>query len=267
MKIFCIPGGGTPSSVFFRWKAMLRKNAEVIILDYPERDILKKNHQFGTVSEISEYLFHKIQNQLADDRSIFLSSCTGCMIAYELYRLAEKNHCRLPEKILAFSAFAPDTLYYAKQTWLREENRSHIYSIYHTLFSSEIFSQPEQCAEICSDFLIQHSELQFPEIKLLPETETYEKKSMLDFANQTVSMILYDWKIAEEYAHHHTEFTPVQADVYAIRGKNDTVVSEQDTCKWKYFTNQKFEYKILDGSHNLITSNADACIALTKSLI
>ncbi len=270
MKFFCIPGGGTPASVFFRWKAMLKKHAEIIILDYPGRDILKTENAFHSAKQIAEFLFTQMQDQLSGSYGL-LSSCTGCMIAYELYQSAKRSKMPLPEIFLAFSAFAPDSFYYAEKPYLCKENQSHIKSIYQSLFNSELFSLPEQCAQTCSDFLICHSasdqEIHFPEMQMLPEAETYEKKSMLDFANRTISMILYDWRIAADYANQHDPFSPMHTKIYAIRGQSDKIVSEQDTLKWKNFTDDYFDYKTLDGGHNLITSNADSCIALLKSLI
>lgn len=274
MKIFCIPGGGTPSSVFFKWKAMMKKEAEIVILDYPGRDILEKQHRFYSVYEIAEYLFAQMKNVLKDcDRYYLLSSCTGCMIAYELYRLIEKHSLKLPEKFIAFSSFSPDTSHYAEKAYLSKENEVHISNIYESLFSNELFSSPESCSRTCSHFLIESyqnkagSKFRFPSMDILPESETYEKKSMLEFANRTISMILYDWDIASKYAQEESEFTKINADIYVIRGCNDNIVSEKSAMEWRNFTDRNFMYKTIDGNHNLITSNADTCIALIKSLI
>lgn len=272
MKIFCIPGGGTPASVFFRWKGAMRKKAEIRILDYPDRDVSKSNNKLKSVSEIAQYLYDQIKDELTD-RYFLLSSCTGCMIEYELYRLIEKNNLKLPEKFIVFSAFAPSSSFYSKKKYLSKENDKLIYGIYKSLFSNEIFSLSADSSMKCTDFLIKSNnsplkkKISFPDVSILPEQSSFEKKSMLDFANKTISMILFDWNIAAKYSESDVHFSGINSDICVIRGNHDDVVSENMAKEWSKFTKKNFEYITIDGDHNVITNNPAKCIEFAGKMI
>ena len=265
MKLFCIPGGGTPATVFYKWKAMLKKNAEVIILNYPDRDISVKNHSLNSVRKVAEFLFETVKAQLNSESYALLSSCTGTMIEYELYRIIEEQHLPLPEKFIVFSAFALDTDYYAKCSYISEQNLPNMKGIYASLFKNELFSDPESAAEHCAEYLIHAGT--FPPFTCIPEEETYEKVTMLEFANQTISMILYDWKLASSYLTERTEFPKIQSDIYAVHGTEDHIVSEENTKKWSEITQKSFTLLTMKGDHNIITNQSGSCIEMIKTIL
>ena len=266
MKLFCIPGGGTPATVFYRWKAMLKRDAEVIILDYPNRDITIRDNPLSSVRKTAEFLFEKVRASLKpDDSYALLSSCTGTMIEYELYRIIEEKGLNLPERFIAFSALVPYTDYYSECGYLSEKNRKHIKGIYISLFKSELFSYPERAAEQCTDFLLNTGS--FPEWNVIQEEDTYEKKTMLEFANKTISVILYDWNLAAGYSGERTDFTKIRSDLCLIRGTEDDIVAEENAEKWSEMTEGNFLYRTVEGDHNIITNHTNQCIEMIKLLL
>ena len=84
MKIYCIPGGGTPASVFFQWVPLLKGKATVRTLDYARTF---SDQSTPSVQGIAAKLYEKIQAELDEAEDyMLLSSCTGTLIAYELYQ-------------------------------------------------------------------------------------------------------------------------------------------------------------------------------------
>ena len=61
MKIYCIPGGGTPASVFFQWVPLLKGKATVRTLDYARTF---SDQSTPSVQGIAAKLYEKIQAEL-----------------------------------------------------------------------------------------------------------------------------------------------------------------------------------------------------------
>ena len=94
MKIYCIPGGGTPASVFFQWVPLLKGKATVRTLDYARTF---SDQSTPSVQGIAAKLYEKIQAELDEAEDyMLLSSCTGTLIAYELYQQIAAHQKRLP---------------------------------------------------------------------------------------------------------------------------------------------------------------------------
>ena len=262
MKLYCIPGGGTPSSVFFKWKAALKGKAEVVILDHKDRGRAAAADTWEAAKRLYKLLCGETEPYA------LLSSCTGTMIAYELYRLMADNGKRLPDKFIAFSALAPDTRYYAGSRYISEMNRGAIYSVYRGLFSDELFAAPDEAAEKCCRYLLDNSTAEaaaLPELSLILDGDEFEQKAMLDFANNTIITLTEDWSAAASY--NLTEKIVMNCDVLLIRGSSDELVTPQEALRWQDFTSKELTVLEIGGDHNIITRNTGSCIAIVAENI
>ena len=74
---------------------------------------------------------------------------------------------------------------------------------------------------------------------------------MLEFANKTISVILYDWNLAAGYSGERTDFTKIRSDLCLIRGTEDDIVAEENAEKWSEMTEGNFLYRTVEGDHNI----------------
>ena len=268
MNIYCIPGGGTPASVFFKWKPTFKNIAEIKTLDY-SRDESKSPL---TAESIAAVFFEKIKDEIKNCGGyILVSSCTGTLIEYELYKLISSAGLPLPKEMLIFSAFSPDSGFYKNTEYISPENREYIKDIYSALFKGELFDSPEKAAVLCTDFLIENSMstgvLTLPDKSVISENCTYEQEIMLGFANNTIKLLSTDWKISQRYNSSEHEKAPINCPVTVVHGTEDKLVPKEASEKWKEFAGSSFRFIEIKGDHNIITNNTQFCTELVGTMI
>ena len=264
-RLYCIPGGGTPASVFFRWKPVFKGIAEIKTLDYKRDDT-------QTAEKIADGFFEKIKDELnACDRYMFVSSCTGTLIEYELYRHIREAGLKEPSDIVVFSAFPPDTLFYSEGSYISEANRGYLRDIYLALFSSELFSAPADIADRCADFLIKNNsgggELVLPDNSVIGTERTYEQEIMLGFANNTIELLRGDWSISEKYSRSAHEKCVINSRLTVAHGSADKLVPKTAAEDWKSFSGGEYTFTEVSGDHNIITNNTAVCTDIISGLL
>lgn len=268
MNIYCIPGGGTPASVFFRWKPTFKGIAEIKTLDY-SRD---ESDAPLTAEALAAEFFDKIKDELEGcGEYMLVSSCTGTLIEYELYRLISSAGLALPKEMLVFSAFPPDTDFYKNTEYISPENREYIKDIYAALFKGELFEQPEAAAARCTDFVISNSigtgKLSLPDKSVISEDCTYEQEIMLGFANNTIKLLSTDWRISQRYHMSEHEKQQIGCHITVIHGTEDRLVPREASEQWRDYAAGGFSFMETDGDHNIITNNTPFCTELIRKLI
>lgn len=268
-KLYCIPGGGTPASVFFKWKPIFKDIADIKTLDYKRDD--KANPPL-TAESIAETFFEKIKDEIIDCESYaFVSSCTGSLIEYELYKKIKSSDLHLPNNIIIFSAFAPNSEFYSQNKYICKQNREYLKDIYLALFSKEIFETPEKSAEKCADFLIETNtngaDIVVPDKNIIGPDCTYEQELMLDFANSTIKLLKVDWQISAQYSATKHQYCPINCNLNIIHGSKDKLVPKVESEKWQDFAENKFCFTEVDGDHNIITNNTSVCTEIINKIL
>lgn len=268
-RIYCIPGGGTPASVFFKWRPIFKGIAEIKTLDY-FRD--GKADPPLTVESIAETFFKKIKDELEGcEHYMFVSSCTGSLIEYELFRKIKAAGLRLPDDIIVFSAFSPDSGFYTGNRYICKENREYIKDIYAVLFGGGLFDDSEEAAGRCVDFLIEtnigESEMLLPDKDIIGTGCTYEQEIMLGFANNTISLLKVDWCISARYSSSVHEKCMIDSRLTVIHSSRDKLVPKVESEKWQTFAGGEYSFIEIDGDHNIITNNTPVCTEMISRLI
>lgn len=271
MKIYCIPGGGTPASVFFQWVPLLKGKATVRTLDYARTF---SDQSTPSVQGIAAKLYEKIQAELDEAEDyMLLSSCTGTLIAYELYQQIAAHRKRLPQYVVAVSAFSPATAYYQGNRYLCAENRAHITGIYRALFDPSLFLDPDHSAQVCADWLLaQNQDPSLTATVLPPKTVlgascTYEQEMMLQFANSTITMLTFDWYIASAYAFDADANRSIASKLVVLHGTEDALVSTADAKAWESLAAGEMQLIEIPGDHNIITNQTHACMEQILKLL
>lgn len=272
MKVFCIPGGGTPSSTFYKWMRGLPPNIKLVLLEFPGRGMRHKEPVSDSVSEIAGDLFTKLQNSIGDEDYVLLSTCIGTLIEYEIYRRIVEQKIRLPRRMIVFSADVPGGDTYQEGKYVSEKNRNILTETCRGFFKEDVFKDSAAFTKQYVNYVIEQNQCTDEFIpagtEIFQEREAgYEEKMSLDFANDTLQMLSYDWQLAERYGSEKRELIRIGCPLTVVYGAQDSMLEEEKVMGWKDLAANDYEYIKVNGSHNLTTEQIIFCQQLLQQIL
>lgn len=271
IKLYCIPGGGTPGATFYKWTSKLSKKAEIIVLEYPGRGIRKKEPSFDTVEETAYDMYEKIKSDIKENKYMLLSSCTGSYVEYELYSLIAKNGLPIPERMFVFSSESPHSELYKGRDYISSENKDVLLGNYVSFFKKANILFPEKAAVCYVDALIKIDAAgkSFPERSVLSAYGAldFEQEMMIDFADETVKMLADDWLQARRYTEQNKDRSPVSCPITFVYGTDDTSFNEKNIAEWKNLAAGGFELIQAEGDHEIMINSPIRCMEIVSEYL
>lgn len=271
MKLLCMPGGGTPALSYNKWITELGEGWEIIILEYPGRGCKRKEPSMDSMEEIAENLYKEVSNIINDDEPYFMvSSCIGVMVMYELYQKIKTSKMAQPQGLFIFSAATLNSGIYKNSNYLSIDHKQILDKTIDKFFRADIFQDTENIKEKYITKLIEKNTTneQFIPVNIeeLTSESTFEQQISLDFINDTVKMLVNDWKMASKYCNKpHLEL--INIPIVVTFAKNDELLSLKDIDKWEQYTSEDYTFIEMQGNHNLVTDYPKECCQIIKQQV
>lgn len=267
MRLYCIPGGGTPAATFYKWTGRLGKDIEINVLEYPGRGMRKQEAKAGSVEDIAADMYRTISSQ--SEEYFLLSSCTGAQIVCEICRLISRYNAVQPHGIILFSAEAPDSRLYCSRKYISEENFEVVYKNYRSFFERASFADAAETArQRARELIALNKDTKDP---VFPKNSkgavSFEQEMMLDFADKTVAMLNEDWTLAAEYSAKIKADVKLESPLTLIYGTEDDSLNDENIRAWNSFAGNGFELIRTQGGHEIILDDMENCIALVRQII
>ena len=223
IRLFCFHFAGGSALAFRRWAEYLPDDIELIAIQLPGRDGRYAEPVLTDVSQIVDCLIAEMAPYLNKTYILFGHSL-GALICYELIRVIEKLKLTLPKLFIPSSHRAP-----------------HLPAKAQTIYN---LSDKE--------FIIRLGEFDGTS-KTVLENE--------DIMAAFLPRIRADFKILETYVHRRN--SPLKVPILALKGRDDSHVSEADLLGWAEQT-ENFKYHLFDGGHFFIETAKAELLNLIK---
>ncbi|WP_143870278.1 thioesterase II family protein [Catenovulum sediminis] len=113
--LFCLPYAGGSSAIFHPWRALLKDNIDLALVQLPGRGARFSEPAINDIELLSEQLFAAIRPHFSKPYFIFGHSMGG-MLAYELVKRIEQAHLPMPQQLI-LSATRPPQVAYQDKTY------------------------------------------------------------------------------------------------------------------------------------------------------
>jgi medium-chain acyl-[acyl-carrier-protein] hydrolase len=227
LKLVCFPFAGSSASVFRPWIDRLPAEVEILAVQLPGRENRLRERCVRDMDEIIQQLEREI-GALLTSPFVFFGHSLGSLIAYELMQQLKARGQGLPELFFASGAPAP-----------------------HTCITTE---HPRTLTQ---DQILR-------DLRTISGTHA----SLLDDAELialVLPMLQADFELYANY--RYQERAPLQSPIVAIRGADDTYITQQRQMEWKRHTDRQFTFRTIPGPHHFMVDSAEALLALVNTYL
>lgn len=223
MKILCFPYAGASSTVYTKFKSLLKRNIHIVPIEIPGRGLRNNEKLENTISSIVDKIYVDVLDEINDgELYVVFGHSMGGLIAYELvYRILQDSEiCNKPQKLLVSGCGAPQF----------KEN-SGIYKLPVDKLKAVIMSYG------------------------LTTSEVFENNYIMEYF---LPIFRADFEAVEKY--HFYPRKKIDIDVTCFYGSLDKSLRYRHVLGWKEITTQKFNIHTFSGSHFFIFEKNDEFI-------
>ncbi|MDP4180093.1 MAG: thioesterase domain-containing protein [Bacillota bacterium] len=212
-KIFFLPYAGASAAAYASWKKYLNHKADVYPVELKGRGRRFNESFYENMEEAVEDVFKIVSREIGENKYVIYGHSMGTILAYELNRRIRKEKLKEPEHIFLSGRNSPGTFSPLKDIHLLNDD----------------------------DFALKIAELGGTSKEVF---ENYELRSIF------LPIMKADFKIVDSYVFNN-DFK-LRCGITVINGKQDKMVSYENTRKWEGLTEGDCKYFEFDGDHFFI---------------
>ncbi|MNB91826.1 Linear gramicidin dehydrogenase LgrE [compost metagenome] len=203
---------------YWKWKSFLHPLIELVPVELAGRGSRSQCGLYQSFDDAIADLYEIVERQLTDESFYIFGHSMGSLLAYELGQTLMENGCPVPMGMFFSGREAPQ---------VKKDKAYH-------LLNDEDFK----------DRIIN--------IGGTPE-DVFANKELNDLF---VPILRADFKIHEGYIYQ--EKKQLCCDINVISGTNDLCINPDDLEGWRYLTEQRCTFHMLEGGHMFIYDNVHA---------
>lgn len=219
---------GGSASLFRPWAQQLPDDLEILAGELPGRAARFNEPPLREVSLAVEMFANETRHWSCDVPYVFFGHSLGALVAYELAHFNRRHALITPRMLVVSGKKAP-----------------HMPRIDPTLadLPREEFKQRLREYDGTPDEILQNAE----------------------FVDLLLPMLRCDFAMVENYS--YTPRDAIECPIFALGGRSDRWVSEEEIRGWQFHTASDFGWSMLDGGHFFIRSRGQEVLAILRKLI
>lgn len=221
-RIICLPHAGGSASFFHPWAKVLPPAVELVAVQYPGREERIEEGCIDNMRSMVGALVHALTctPQLLSKPYVLFGHSMGAAVAYELCLALQRHPVRLP-CLLALSA-------------IEGPGRA----------------KPGALHRAGDRVLLDEVVRLNPRLAYL--------LSMTELSSLVLPALRNDYRLIETYGGEQPSFARLSVPVVALRGQDDSELSEEDARAWERVCDRSFQLQTYSGGHFYLTDHYPA---------